>query len=168
MYEGHLPDRRLARRADALQAAMARTQAVRVAGVSQGWAEQMAFYRLLRNERVREADLIDALRAEAKRSVESREGRARHLLLIEDTTQLNFEAHRGRLKAKRGLGVIGVRPSTGFFLHPTLVLEASTQHALGFSDVQLWARSADAPTKEERHYKQQPLEAKESVRSVRV
>lgn len=166
MYEGCLPDRRLARRADALQDAMTRHQSVRVAGLSQDWAEQMGFYRLLGNERVREDDLVEGLAAQCTAALATLPAEEPHLLLIEDTTQLNFQAHHRRLKPQSGLGVIGDAQSAGFFLHPTLVLDASTQHALGISDVALWSRAADAPDKHERNYKHQRLEEKESVRWV--
>lgn len=166
MYTGYLPDQRLARRAASLQRAMAEHQSVSVAGLSRDWAEQMAFYRLLGNERVREEDLVQALAADCTAAVQALPAEQPHLLLIEDTTQLNFQAHVRRLKPQSGLGVIGDARSTGFFLHPTLVLDAQRQHLLGLCDAMLWMRSATAADKHERAYTHQVLEAKESRRWV--
>jgi hypothetical protein len=165
MYEGYLPDRRLARRAEALQQAMVAQQSVRVAALAQDWSEQMGYYRLLGNDRVQESDLIAALTARAVDAVACQRGPV-HLLAIQDTTQLNFEAHPGRRRRAEGLGVIGDGQSRGFFVHPTLLVEAQAGHALGFSEVQVWSRDAQMPDKHERQYKDLPLEAKESARWI--
>jgi hypothetical protein len=165
IYEQHLLDQRLARRAEALQQAMVQQQSVRIAALAQDWAEQMAYYRLLRNERVEEADLIEGLCGRSRAALEMA-GAPLHVLAIQDTTQLNFEAQAGRHRAESGLGVIGDGQSSGCFLHPTLLVDATHAHALGFSDVQLWRRDPQRPGKAARRYKQQPLEAKESARWV--
>jgi hypothetical protein len=60
MYEGYLPDRRLARRAEALQDALGTKQGISIAALSDHRAEQIGYYRLLGNARVREPDLIEA------------------------------------------------------------------------------------------------------------
>lgn len=64
---------------------MVEQQSVRVSGLSQDWAEQMSYYRLLSNERVEEADLIEALCARAVDAVLQQGGRG-HLLAIQYTT----------------------------------------------------------------------------------
>lgn len=52
----------------------------------------------------------------------------RHMLAIQDTTEINFSGHEG---SKRGFGVVGNGKDIGFFLHPVLVTEAGS----GPSDV---------------------------------
>ncbi len=42
----------------------------------------------------------------------------RHVLAIQDTTEINFSGHEG---SKRGFGVVGNGKDIGFFLHPVLV-----------------------------------------------
>jgi len=163
MYEEYLPDARLAERAKALQDALTREQSACVRRVAQDRAEEIAFGRFLRNRRVEEGALIEGLCARARRALQALPAEV-HLLAIQDTTQFNLESHRGRRKPDSGLGVIGDGKSAGFFLHPTLLVSASEGHALGFSDVELWSRPADQPSKKERNYKQLPLEEKESFR----
>lgn len=163
MYEEYLPDARLAERAKALQEALTREQAACVRRVAQDRAEEIAFGRFLRNPRVEEGALVEGLCAHARTALQVLPAEV-HLLAIQDTTQLNLESRRGRRKPDSGLGVIGDGKSAGFFLHPTLLVTASGGHALGFSDVGLWSRAADQPSKEERNYKELPLEDKESLR----
>ena len=82
----------------------------------------------------------------------------RHVLAIQDTTELNFEAHARRT---RGLGLVGNGVDHGFFAHPVLVADAAVGGGLlGMADAQLWRR-----TKRKRaDYRRQPIEEKESYR----
>ena len=162
MYE-NLPDVRLAHRAAALQRAMAQTQSACVLLAAHDRAEQVAFYRMLGNPRVQETLLMEGLCAHAQTALSVLPADV-HLLAIQDTTQFNFESRRGRRKPDSGLGVIGDNRSEGFFLHPTLLVTAEGGHALGFSDIRLWSRTPERPSKEERDYKALPLEQKESLR----
>jgi hypothetical protein len=168
MYEGYLPDRRLARRAGALQEALRTAQGVSVAALARTRAEQIGYYRLLDNGRVREPDLIEALTEQGVEGVHRLPPRQTpcHVLAPQDTSQMNLQAYAGRRKAKSGLGVIGDDRTPGFFVHPTLLIDATEGHALGFGDVVLWSRDPERPTKHERAYTQLPLETKESVRWV--
>jgi hypothetical protein len=167
-FEGYLPDRRLAQRAEALQDALGTRQGVSIAALSQNRAEQIGFYRLLGNGRVKEPDLIDAITAHGIETVYALPPQSgpRHVLAPQDTTQMNLQAYAGRRKAESGLGVIGDDRTPGFFVHPTLLIDASEGHALGFGDVVLWSREAERPNKHERDYTQLPLEEKESRRWV--
>jgi hypothetical protein len=44
------------------------------------------------------------------------------VLLIQDTTELNLEAHRGRIGDQDDLGEVGNGTDLGFFCHPTIVV----------------------------------------------
>jgi hypothetical protein len=81
----------------------------------------------------------------------------RHILAIQDTSEINYEAKRGR---KRGLGTVGNGTDAGLFVHPLLMVDAETGHCLGLADVQVWRRFK----KKDKNYKRQPIEAKESYR----
>ena len=82
----------------------------------------------------------------------------RHVLAIQDTTELNFEAHARRT---RGLGVVGNGVDQGFFLHPVLVASAEAGGGvLGLADAQLWCRRK----RKQKNYRQLPIEEKESYR----
>jgi hypothetical protein len=88
----------------------------------------------------------------------------KHYLVIQDTTQPNFERNRGNIAQSEGLGVIGDGRSIGFFLHPSLVIEAEEGRCVGFSDLQTWSREEGGANKKERKYKALPIEEKESMR----
>jgi hypothetical protein len=89
----------------------------------------------------------------------------RHVLAINDTTEINLQAHSGRLKPD-GVGVVGNNKDVGFFLHPTMVLDAETGFPLGLSAIQLWTREPGHGTKKERNYQALPIEKKESFKWI--
>jgi hypothetical protein len=93
--------------------------------------------------------------------------RGKHVLALNDTTEMNLQAHAKRLSPEQ-LGVIGDGKSIGFFLHPTLVLEAESGDALGFSSVQSWCRAPERADKHARNYRQQAIEEKESYKWIRA
>ena len=122
----------------------------------------IAAYRFLNNEHVPvhalEGALVDPLAPQLE---------GRHVLLIQDTTEINYAAHGGRLQATDpDLGPVGNNQDVGFFLHPTLALDADSGLALGLADVHLWNRRWDKLDKHERAYRQQPIERKESYRWI--
>jgi hypothetical protein len=87
----------------------------------------------------------------------------KHVLAISDTSEINLQSHQGRLKPE-GVGVVGNNKDVGFFIHPTLVVDAQNGFPLGLSNVQLWSRAANRPDKHERKYAQRPIEQKESYK----
>ena len=89
----------------------------------------------------------------------------KHVLCIQDTTEINYSSHSGRLKAHdTELGPVTQKYEVGFFLHPSLVLDADSGLALGFADVRLWNRPWGQADKHARDYSKLPLEQKESYR----
>jgi hypothetical protein len=80
-----------------------------------------------------------------------------HVLGLQDTTELNFEAHAGRVS---GLGTVGNGTDAGLFLHPLLVLEAHSGACLGLGAVHTWMRHKT----KSKDYQKQPIEEKESYR----
>ena len=88
----------------------------------------------------------------------------RHILAVSDTSEINLQSHVGRLKLEE-LGVVGNDHDVGFFIHPTLALDAETGFPLGLSTLQLWTRDPDRPTVKERGgYENLPIEEKESFK----
>ena len=115
-------------------------------------AEQVKFRRFVMNERVTVGKMVARLRA---RVAEVSAGR--HVLAIQDTSEINYEAKRAR---KRGLGTVGNGSDVGLFVHPMLTVDAETGHCLGLADVQVWRRfKRKAPDD-----RKQPIEDKESYR----
>ena len=126
--------------------------------------EAIAAYRFLNNPRI----TMDALHAALVDPV-CPEVKGRHVLCIQDTTEINYTAHTGRLRAAdQELGPITYDKDTGFFLHPSLVLDADSGLALGFGDVQIWNRSGQKQDRHERKYKRLPIEEKESYRWIKA
>ncbi|WP_281990604.1 hypothetical protein [Aquimarina aggregata] len=93
--------------------------------------------------------------------------RGRDLLVIQDTTDINLESHSGRLKLNNGLGRTGNNKDVGFFLHPSLVLDASTLTPLGFSSIDMYHRDWDKANRYSRKYRNLPIEEKESFKWIR-
>jgi hypothetical protein len=153
-------DARLDRRADSFFNALTALRCVSVRRLSETRAEQIAFYRLLNNDALTHEALSGVLSGRAAELA----GSVNHVLAIQDTTQFNFEAHARRLGKNSGLGVIGDNASLGFFLHPTLVVDADTGHARGISHLRLWTREADRPNAQTRRHL--GIEEKESFRWI--
>lgn len=89
--------------------------------------------------------------------------KGRHILSISDTSEINLQAHQGRLNPQ-GLGVVGNNRDVGFFIHPSLVVDAESGFPLGLSHVHLWSRDPERPSKQERQYAKLPIEQKESYK----
>jgi DDE family transposase len=83
--------------------------------------------------------------------------RGRHVLALQDTSEINYQAKAGR---KQELGPVGNGTDLGLFVHPVLALDAETRECLGLADLQVWRR---APTKVAAR-RTRPIEAKESFR----
>lgn len=137
---------------------MVECQSVNIRQISKNRAEQIANYRFLENDNVTISELTKSLSEQCQQNVGGK-----HVLAISDTSEINLQSHKGRLKEK-GLGVVGNNKDVGFFIHPTLVLNAETGFPLGLSTVQVWTRALNHADKKARKYKQQPIEAKESYK----
>jgi hypothetical protein len=124
------------------------------------WNDQLSFYRFFSNERVKEEALIRMMGEHCKTQCLDKH----HLLLIEDTTELNMEKHRQRIRNKGMLGLAGNNTDLGFFCHSSLVVDPSDASLTGVIDAHLWHREEDKQDKNERDYKNLPFEEKESWR----
>lgn len=93
--------------------------------------------------------------------------RGKHVLCIQDTTEINYQHHLGKLsKTDSDLGLVGNNNDIGFFLHPSLVVDSDDKFPLGFSWIHLWNRPFDKKDKNARNYQTQPIEEKESYRWI--
>lgn len=118
-------------------------------------AEWLGFSRWLNNPNVTASEI-------AEHSAEALSARVAglHVLAIQDTTELNYAAHAGRV---RGLGPSGNGVDPGLFVHPMLAIDAGSGALLGLAGMQIWTR--DAPASPD--YRNQPIEEKESYRWVK-
>ena len=115
-------------------------------------AEQVSFTRFFRNPRV---EVDEILSAAGGRTAAAAAGR--HVLLIEDTSEINYEAKAGR---KRALGRVGNGSDVGLFVHPALALDGEDGAVLGLAGAEIWRRRK----KKRADYQSQPIESKESYR----
>lgn len=117
-------------------------------------AEKVGLTRFFRNPRVT-ADEI--LRAAAARMGAAAAGR--HVLLIEDTSEINYQS---KARRKRGLGRVGNGADVGLFVHPALAVDAENGALLGLAGATIWRRTR---VKED-DYQSLPVEEKESHRWI--
>lgn len=82
----------------------------------------------------------------------------RHVLAIQDTSEINFRTREGR---DRGLGVIGKGVGRGILLHPMIAIDADSQECLGLVGGHIWTRSAK-PAGPKKNNARIPLSEKES------
>jgi hypothetical protein len=87
-------------------------------------------------------------------------GAGRHVLAIQDTSEINYQAKAGR---KRDLGTVGNGSDVGLFVHPVLAVDAATGTCLGLTDVQVWRRCGGKAG----NRRGQPIEIKESYRWIK-
>lgn len=118
-------------------------------------AEWVGFSRWLNNPSVT-AEEIAVHSAEAL----SERVTGRHVLAIQDTTELNYARHAGRV---RGLGPSGNGRDPGLFVHPVLTIDAGSGALLGLAGMQIWTREGPASA----DYRQQPIEEKESYKWIK-
>ena len=140
---------------------MGKHQSISIRQISRNRAELVAYYRFLENQNVTVGELVQSLSDHCVSQVERK-----HILAISDTSEINLQSHVGRLKAE-GIGVVGNNTDVGFYLHPTLVLDAENGFPLGVSTVKLWTRDMNHGDKHQRNYQKLPIEKKESYKWLR-
>lgn len=141
---------------------MCQQQSVNIRQISQNRAEPVGYYRFLENEAVSIGELVNSLAQHCEQQV-----RGQHVLAISDSSEINLQAHAGRVK-QEDIGWVGNHEEIGFYIHPTLVLSATTGFPLGISSVQVWHRDRGLPDKRSRAYKQLPIEQKESYKWLKA
>jgi hypothetical protein len=113
------------------------------------------FRRFLYNEAVTVTEMV-AHRA----TFVAAAAQGRHVLAIQDTSEINYQAQSGR---KQQLGKVGNGSDIGLFVHPVLGVDAQSEECLGLIDMQVWRRTKGKAA----NYKRLPIEQKESYRWLR-
>lgn len=137
-------------------------QSVNIRQISANRAEQVGYYRFLENEAVSVGELAKSLADHCEQQVAGQ-----HVLAISDSSEINLQAHIGRLKPDN-IGLVGNHEEVGFYIHPTLVLNAKTGFPLGLSAIQVWHRPPQRLDKRSRAYKQLEIEQKESYKWIKA
>lgn len=127
-------------------------------------AERIAAYRLINNSRLVMEDLASSVAKECSRRCSG----TSHVLCIQDTTELCYDSHGGRLSHEdRDFGY-GTANTEEFciFAHPTLVVEADSRMPIGFSHIEIWNRRVEKAAGKAKRQKRKSLrlEEKESYR----
>lgn len=93
--------------------------------------------------------------------------RGKTVLCIQDTSEINMYNHKKRLKKDGSLGTTNApEAGLGYFIHPSLVVDAESCIPYGFSYVKIWNRAEEKITKFERKYTTLPIEDKESYKWI--
>jgi hypothetical protein len=95
-------------------------------------AQEVRFNRFLGNAKVTTARVIESW---SEGTVAAAEGR--HILAIQDTSEINFAT---TVERRRGLGEIGKGNGRGVLLHPMLAVDAENGSCLGLLSGQVWTR----------------------------
>ena len=122
--------------------------------LGKGHAGEVRFSRLLNSRHVTPAEML----ATAAKHCASRVA-GRHVLVPQDTSEINYEAHAGRAK---GLGPVGNGTDLGFFIHPVLAIDAEHGGIIGLAGGRVWRRDG----KIAKGRRQRELADKESRRWV--
>lgn len=128
-------------------------------------ADAKGCYRFLQNSRVTEeailANMVDNCRAAC---------RGKFVLCLQDTTEINLSSHSRRIHKDPYIGTTNAKgeQGLGFFVHPSLVVDARTGVPYGYSDVKIWNRPLAFRSKHQRQYNSLPIEQKESYKWIEV
>lgn len=133
---------------------MVALQTVCVRKLGQQRSGEVRFGRWLRNGRVSVRALVEGVCGGITARVTGR-----HVLLLEDTSEINYQAHAGRVQ---GLGKVGNGKDVGLFLHPVLAIDAQDCTCLGLAHLHLWLRTRKKAPGD----RKLPIEDKESGRWI--
>lgn len=157
---GKFRDKRLEKVGNLLYGCILEKNCVSLRKIAKNRAMEVRFGRFLSNKKVTVEEL-----KEQRVSQVSRLASGRHVLGIQDTTELNYQAHADRVS---GLGPVGNGKDKGLFLHPMLILDAESSACLGFGAIHTWIREWPAAItdkkKTSRDYQKLLIEEKESYR----
>ena len=117
-------------------------------------AQEVRFGRFLKNGKVTTDRLIEGW---SEQTAPAAGGR--HVLAIQDTSEINFRTTPER---QRGLGEIGKGVGCGVLVHAMLALDARTGSCLGLVSGRIWTRNGRVVVP----HAQRPLNEKESERWV--
>ena len=152
MRIGYFGDARRERSGELLAQRVTDRQTVCLRNLADDRAEQVRFRRFLASEAVTVEEMVSH-----RAMLVAAAAAGRHVLAIQDTSEINYQAQSGR---KRRLGTVGNGSDIGLFVHPVLAVDAVTEECLGLVDAQVWRRTK----RKAANYKRLAIEQKESYR----
>ena len=161
---GYFGDKRLERVGNVLYERMLTHRSVSLRRLAGNRALEVRFGRFLSNKKVEVTEIKEQAVSKTSHLVNGL-----HVLCIQDTTELNYQAHARKVQ---GLGPVGNGADLGLFLHPLLAINAQSNACLGFGSIHTWIRpsnsEANGKKKTSRDYQKLPIEEKESYRWLEV
>jgi hypothetical protein len=121
-------------------------------------AGEVKLGRWFSNERVTKEELADSITEKVKLSVKNK-----HILAIQDTTELNYQSKIDRIE---GLGPVGNGATKGFYVHPMLAIDAAEGSCLGLASLKSWIRTENKKKTKGNIYRKQRIEHKESYKWI--
>jgi hypothetical protein len=152
---GGFNDARLERVGAALLAAMQRHRTLCVHRLARDRNQAIQFGRFLDNPTVSTHEMLVHAARQTNRAASGR-----HVLAIQDTTELHFPTHAA---SKRGFGTAGNGSDVGLFVHPVVAVEADNGGLIGLVDCIVLNRIGGKVA----HRRKRPSEEKESRRWLR-
>ena len=161
----HLPDSRLLERGNKILSNLFSKSVHSIRQLSATDSDAKGFYRFLQNERVSEEDIISNLSNNCRAA-----SKGKYVVCIQDTSEINLSQHSKRIKKDDYIGTTNASgdKGLGFFLHPSLVLDATECIPYGYANIKLWNRPLVFSSKTERKYNRLPIEQKESYKWIEV
>lgn len=160
-FENSFGDKRLDKRGNACVRRLVTkgVHAIRQLGLTS--SEQKGYYRFLKNIRTRQAAITSSISKRCGVAV-----RGKVVLSIQDTSEINLYKHKNRLKKDGSTGLTNApKNGLGFFIHPSLVVDAATCFPYGYCHVEIWNRGLTRKVKKVKNkheYKKLSIEKKES------
>jgi hypothetical protein len=149
---GYFGDARLQRNGEFMTGRVVERQTVCLRNLADSRAEQAKLRRFLANDSVTAEEMVST-----RAMFVAAAAAGRHVLAIQDTSEINYQAQSGR---KHGLGKVGNGSDAGLFVHPVITVDADTQECFGMAHAQVWRRTK----RKAKNYKKLPIEDKESYR----
>lgn len=161
----NLPDKRLIERGNKIYQDLFQKSVHSVRQFSSSSAQAKGAYRFLQNDRVSEDTIIENLQMNCIIGCKDK-----HVLCIQDSSEINLKNHRNRIKQDGSIGNTNSKSDTGlgFMIHPSLVLDAETAVPYGYSAIKIWNRPMELKNKHEREYNKLPIKEKESCKWIEV
>jgi hypothetical protein len=118
------------------------------------WAAYMAYWRFVNNPQVTTDKIIEGWSLQTSAAVGGR-----HVLAIQDTSEVKFDTRQGQ---RRGLGKVGKGNARGVLVHAMMAVDADSGVCLGLSGGEVWTRKG----KVKKPHEMRDLADKESARWV--
>jgi len=155
-FDGCFGDKRLSERGARIFKDMVEKRSCTLRRLGAGRAEEVGVGRFLGNDKVTVEEIV----AGASQPL-GQAAAGRHVLAIQDTSEINFQRHAGRVQ---GLGAGCNGRDRALFVHPVIAVDAESGALLGLAGAQLWTRD-EAPRRAD--YRRLAIEDKESYRWLR-